>query len=130
VSLRFAGYAALFGVADGAGDTIRPGAFAGALAGGASIPLLWQHDAARRIGAVEALAEDPRGLRVIARLDSTDRRAANHLRRGDVSGLSFGNRASGYRQGPGGRVLEDIDLLEVSLVTHPLQPGARVHLVR
>ena len=31
---------------------------------------------------------------------------------------------------PRGRVLEDIDLSEVSLVTHPLQPGARVHLVR
>jgi hypothetical protein len=30
---------------------------------------------------------------------------------------------------PGGRVLEDIELLEVSLVSHPLQPGARVHLV-
>ena len=28
MSLRFAGYAALFGVRDGGGDTIRPGAFA------------------------------------------------------------------------------------------------------
>jgi hypothetical protein len=28
-----------------------------------------------------------------------------------------------------GGVVGDIELLEVSLVTHPLQPGARVHLV-
>ena len=27
------------------------------------------------------------------------------------------------------RVLQEVELIEVSLVTHPLQPGARVHLV-
>ncbi|MXP40055.1 hypothetical protein GRI75_00160 [Altererythrobacter soli] len=43
--MRIAGYAALFGVADGAGDRIRPGAFARALAEGGALPLLWQHDA-------------------------------------------------------------------------------------
>jgi HK97 family phage prohead protease len=127
--VRFAGYAALFGVADGGGDTIRPGAFARSLAGGAEVPLLWQHDAARRIGTVETLAEDPRGLRVIARIDRPGSRAAALLRRGEVNGLSFGYRARGYARVPGGRVLEDIELLEVSLVSHPLQPGARVHLV-
>jgi phage head maturation protease len=47
-----------------------------------------------------------------------------------VSGLSFGYRAKGLRRTPGGRMLEEIELLEISLVTHPLQPGARVHLVR
>jgi HK97 family phage prohead protease len=128
--VRFAGYAALFGVADGAGDTIRPGAFAGTLAEGAAIPLYWQHNPRQRIGTVEALAEDRRGLRVIARLDSRQSRAADLLLRGEVSGLSFGYRARGYRRVPEGRVLEEIDLLEVSLVSHPLQPGARVHLVQ
>jgi HK97 family phage prohead protease len=44
VALRIAGYAALFGVTDGAGDTIRPGAFAKALAEGGELPLFWQHD--------------------------------------------------------------------------------------
>jgi HK97 family phage prohead protease len=129
VSVRFAGYAALFGIADGAGDTIRPGAFAKAIAETGAFPLYWQHNAAQRIGSVEAIAEDARGLRVIARLDSLDSRAADLLLRGEVSGLSFGYRARGYARVPGGRVLEDIELIEVSLVTHPLQPGARVHLV-
>jgi HK97 family phage prohead protease len=129
VSVRFAGYAALFGIADGAGDTIRPGAFAKAIAETPAFPLYWQHNAAQRIGSVEAIAEDARGLRVIARLDSQDSRAADLLLRGEVSGLSFGYRARGYARVPGGRVLEDIELIEVSLVTHPLQPGARVHLV-
>ena len=129
MTVRFAGYAALFGIADGAGDTIRPGAFAKTLAETQAYPLYWQHNPAQPIGRVEAIAEDERGLRVIARLDSQDSRAADLLLRGEVNGLSFGYRARGYQRVPDGRVLEDIELIEVSLVTHPLQPGARVHLV-
>jgi HK97 family phage prohead protease len=129
VALRIAGYAALFGVTDGAGDTIRPGAFAKALAEGGELPLFWQHDQRQRIGTVERIAEDARGLRVIARIDSAGSRAASLLRARAVSGLSFGYRARGYRRVLQGRVLEDIDLFEVSLVTWPLQHGARVHLV-
>jgi HK97 family phage prohead protease len=130
-SLRIAGYAALFGIADGAADIIRPGAFARTLKERSEpFPLYWQHRPAQRIGTVESLAEDERGLRVIARIERTDSLAAALLRRREVSGLSFGYRARGYRSTAGGRVLEDVDLFEVSLVTHPLQFGARVHLVR
>lgn len=130
MSVRFAGYAALFGIADGAGDTIRQGAFTKALSESTTYPLLWQHHPAQPIGRIEGIAEDERGLRVIARLDTRDSRAADLLLRGEVSGLSFGYRARGYRRVADGRLLEDIELLEVSLVTHPLQPGARVHLVQ
>ena len=131
MSLRFAGYAALFGVRDGGGDTIRPGAFARTLGERADpLPLYWQHRPDRRIGWIEQVREDARGLRVIARIDRPDSRAATALAHRAVSGLSFGYRARGYRSLPGGRLLEDIDLTEVSLVTHPMQPGARVHLVR
>lgn len=128
--LRIAGYAALFGVADGVGDTILRGAFARSLAEGGELPLFWQHDARQRIGTVERVAEDARGLRVIARIERPASRAAGLLRAGAVSGLSFGYRARGFRRVPRGRMLEDIDLFEVSLVTRPLQHGARVHLVR
>ena len=128
--MRLAGYAALFDIPDGAKDTIRRGAFAKTLAErDGPLPLLWQHSALR-IGTVEAAAEVDRGLRVIARIERTDSLAMQLLQRGEVSGLSFGYRARGYRRLPGGRVLEDIDLFEVSLVTHPLQHGARVHLVQ
>jgi len=129
--VRLAGYAALFGIADGARDTIRQGAFARTLAERREpVPLYWQHRPGQRIGLVEHVAEDERGLRVIARIDRPDSIAAAMLRRGQADGLSFGYRARGYRRVPGGRVLEDIELIEISLVTHPLQPGARVHLVR
>ena len=130
-SVSIAGYAALFGVPDGAKDTIRKGAFARTLAErSAPLPLHWQHDMRRRIGTVTHIAEDERGLQVIARVERGESRAVHLLLQHPISGLSFGYRARGYRRTPGGRVLEDIDLIEVSLVTHPLQHGARVHLVQ
>jgi len=130
-AVRIAGYAALFDVADGARDTIRKGAFARTLAEQPNeLPLYWQHKPELRIGTVETIAEDERGLRVIARIENAGSYAMKLLQRREVSGLSFGYRARGYRSTPGGRVLEDIDLFEISLVTHPLQSGARVHMVQ
>ena len=131
--MRFAGYAALFDVADAGRDTIRRGAFARTLRerrqhGGAPLPLYWQHRPGQRIGTVERAEEDARGLRVIARIERGSLAAALLARRA-VSGLSFGYRARGYRRTPAGRLLEDVELFEVSLVTRPLQHGARVHLI-
>lgn len=131
MTLRFAGYAALFDIADGARDTIRRGAFERTLASRKEpLPLLWQHRSGARIGVVERVAEDRRGLRVIARIDRAQSRAAAMLRAKTVDGLSFGYRARGFHRTGQGRVLEDIDLFEISLVTHPLQPGARVHMIK
>ena len=123
--MRFAGYAAIFGRVDRGGDVIRAGAFARSLSKG-TVPLLWQHDAARPIGRIEYLKEDRRGLRVIGRL--VDRRAAALLKARAVSGLSFGYRVRDAK-GEGPRELIDLDLVEVSLVTLPMQPKARVHKV-
>ncbi len=128
--LRFAGYAALFGKADAGHDTIVPGAFARTLAERKDpLPLFWQHRPDQRIGWIEQVGEDARGLRVIATIDNPQGGAAAAVKRGAVSGLSFGYRARQYvRQGQG-RELQDVDLFEVSLVTHPMQHGARVHLL-
>ena len=82
--MRFAGYAAIFDTPDRGGDIVRKGAFARAAKAG--LPLLWQHDRARRIGFVERLVEDDRGLRVIAQLDPQAPAVANG------AGLSFGYR--------------------------------------
>ncbi len=128
--LRFAGYAALFDIADASRDTIRRGAFARTLASRAApLPLYWQHRPDQPIGVIEQVAEDDRGLRVIARIDRPDSRAARLLAQGAVNGLSFGFRTRAARQSDAGRELLEIDLFEVSLVTHPLQHGARVHLI-
>ncbi len=128
--MRVAGYAALFGIRDAARDTIHPGAFAATLARNSDpLPLYWQHDPRQRIGTVERIAEDARGLRVVARIDRPASRAAAMLGARAVSGLSFGYRARTAEHRPEGRTLIAVDLLEISLVTHPLQQGARVHLI-
>jgi len=129
--MRFAGYAALFDRRDAGRDTIRPGAFARTLTERRDpVPLFWQHRPDLRIGWVETLAEDARGLRVVASLDNAEGAAGLALRRGAVTGLSFGYRARDSRGTNQGRELRDVELFEVSLVTHPMQHRARVHLIR
>lgn len=129
--LRIAGYAALFDTVDAARDTIVKGAFARTLSERREpLPLFWQHRAEQQVGLVELAQEDSRGLRVIARVDKMASRAAAALREHAVSGLSFGYRVRLYRRLPAGRLLEDIDLFEISLVTHPVQYEARIHLVQ
>lgn len=123
--MRFAGYAALFGRVDRGGDVVRAGAFARSLGRGASVPLLWEHRG-RAIGRVEYLREDKRGLRVIGRV--FDARAALLVKGGAVAGLSFGYRVRSARGGAV-RELTDLELVEVSLVSVPMQPLARVHKV-
>lgn len=134
--LRFAGYAAVFGHPDRGGDVVQAGAFARSLRRGAGrVPLLWQHEPGRPIGRIEYLKEDRRGLRVIGRLSEapSGREAAALLKEGAVRGLSFGYRVREARGDPsagrGLRELIDLELIEVSLVTLPMQPRARVHAV-
>ena len=129
--MRFAGYAAVFNRPDRGGDVVRAGAFERSLARGTrAVPLLWQHRAERPIGRIEYLREDKRGLRVIGRLSAgaAGREAAALLREGAVAGLSFGYRVREAR-GEAPRELIELELVEVSLVTLPMQPRARVHAV-
>lgn len=129
--MRFAGYAAIFGRRDRGGDVVKAGAFARDVAReSGSVPLLWQHDPARPIGRIEYLKEDRRGLRVIGRLSdgAAGREAAALLKEGAVQGLSFGYRVRASA-GAAPRLLSDLDLVEISLVTMPMQPKARVHRI-
>lgn len=129
--MRFAGYAAVFDRPDGGGDVVRAGAFARAVKRGpGAVPLLWQHQPGRPIGRIEYLREDRRGLRVIGRLSggAAGAEAAALLKEGALGGLSFGYRVR-EANGEAPRELKDLELVEVSLVTFPMQPRARVHAV-
>jgi HK97 family phage prohead protease len=124
--MRFAGYAAIFDHVDRGGDVVRKGAF-GALAG-KRVPLLWQHRPDRPVGLIEHMAEDGRGLRVVGRISgrtAAGRRAMELVRGGAVDGLSFGYRVK-HAEGERPRALVALDLVEVSLVSAPMQPLARV----
>lgn len=129
----FTGYAARFNTADLGRDLILPGAFAESLAarGAAGVRMLFQHDPAEPIGVWLELREDTRGLFVRGRLISEiarGREVLSLMRAGAIDGLSIGFRTVEGRTSPktGIRRLSKIDLWEISVVTFPMHPGARV----
>jgi HK97 family phage prohead protease len=114
-------------------ETIKPGAFRASLKARNDIKLLWNHDTGAVMGSTRAgtltLTEDERGLRVSATLpDTTYGRDARELvRRGDVTGFSFGfsmPARGGDEWSADGteRVLKSVRLHEVSLVAFPAYP--------
>lgn len=121
MTLRFAGYAAVFDVVDRAGDVVRRGAFADA----GVVPLLWQHRGGA-VGALASVREDARGLRVEGAIE--DPGLAHAVRSGAVAGLSVGYRPVAVRHGAR-RELLGVALVEVSLVAVPMQRLARVDTV-
>ena len=133
----FEGYASLFDTPDLGRDVVAPGAFAGSLRrrGAAGVKLLWQHDAAEPIGSWLSITEDARGLNVRGRLNLAVARAREVLalmREGAVDGLSIGfrTRRAITDRNTGLRRLQAVDLWEISVVTFPMHPGARVTAVK
>jgi HK97 family phage prohead protease len=133
----FSGYASLFNKEDMGRDIVLPGAFRDSLRerGPAGIKLLYQHKPDEPIGIWESLAEDTRGLLAHGRLMLPVARAREALalmRAGALDGLSIGFRTvEGRRDARTGiRRLARIDLWEISIVTFPLLPEARVAQVK
>lgn len=129
-----AGYASVFGRRDQGGDVVQKGAYAASLnrlaAAGGRVKMLWQHDPAQPIGVWDEVREDATGLWVKGRI-LTDiekgREAAALLAAGAIDGLSIGYRTlKAERDGKGQRLLSELELWEVSLVTFPMLPEARV----
>lgn len=134
---EFEGYASVFGVMDLGHDVVMPGAFKESITrrGIGGIKLLWQHDPGQPLGIWTHVQEDGRGLFVRGALDlqqSKAREILSLLKRGALDGLSIGYRTEIERKDPetGLRRLERIDLWEISLVTFPLLPQARVQSVK
>lgn len=128
------GYASLFGAADQGGDVVERGAYAASLRrtveAGGRVKMLWQHDPARPIGVWDEVCEDERGLWVKGRI-LTDvaqgREAAALVGAGAIDGLSIGYRTvRAHKDEAGRRRLAEVELWEVSLVTFPMLPEARV----
>ncbi|WP_370285474.1 HK97 family phage prohead protease [Phaeobacter sp. B1627] len=128
------GYASLFGTPDQGRDIVNRGAYATSLAlhakRGSKIKMLWQHDPAHPIGVWDEVVEDEVGLRVKGRLLTETQKgaeAAALVRAGAIEGLSIGYRTvRASRDKEGHRRLEELQLWEVSLVTFPMLPSARL----
>ena len=117
-----------FGTPDRMGDVIEKGAFAGAAP---PLPMLAFHNPAAPVGTWDTITEKSDGLHVAGRLLVEDVERAREVRAlvraGAITGLSIGfsTRKAITRKG-GGRTIKSLDLVEISLVTIPMHPGARV----
>lgn len=128
------GYASLFGMADQGGDVVLAGAYGAGLkrlaAKGGSVKMLWQHDPAQPIGVWDEIREDERGLWVKGRLlpeIGKAREAAALIGAGAIDGLSIGYRTvAAEKNAKGQRLLAELELWEVSVVTFPMLNEARV----
>jgi HK97 family phage prohead protease len=127
------GYGSIFGNVDSYGQRVLPGAFAKSLtrhrAEGTRPLMLWQHNPGEPIGRWTEFVEDNVGLRLSGdfNLNTTKGRdAREHVKAGDVSGLSIGYYVIAERQN--GLILElvELDLAEVSVVSFPANREARV----
>jgi Escherichia/Staphylococcus phage prohead protease len=128
------GYASLFDTSDQGGDIVQKGAYGVSLkalaAQARKVKMLWQHDPGQPIGVWDEVREDARGLYVKGRLlDSVarGREAAALIAAGAIDGLSIGYRTVvAGKDDKGRRLLSELELWEVSLVTFPMLPSARV----
>lgn len=133
----FEGYASLFGREDLGRDVVVRGAFAESLAqrGASGVRMLFQHDPAQPIGVWDELQEDAKGLYAHGRLTADVAKAREVMalmKAGALDGLSIGFKAiKAKRDGRSGvRRLEKIDLWEISVVTFPMLPDARVSAIK
>jgi HK97 family phage prohead protease len=116
-----------FGTPDRVGDMIEKGAFATAAV---PLPMLFGHDPLQPVGAWTGVAETDEGFVVKGKLTLSVNRARevrDLVHDGAVGGLSIGfeTRKAAPRRG-GGRTITDLDLVEISLVSVPCHPRARI----
>lgn len=140
----FSGYGAVFGNIDSYGDVIQKGAFADTLrrakSSGQWPAMLMQHGGLlgaemTPVGIWTDMHEDDTGLFVEGKLAPTPRGSEAYqllkmTPRPAISGLSIGYLAKEWsvrtRPDEPRRTLKAVDLIEVSLVTNPANPKARV----
>ncbi len=134
---RFSGYASIFGEVDLGKDAIEPGAFSQSLArrGAGGVRMLFQHDPSEPLGAWKTIREDARGLYVEGMLSPGVARAKEvHMlmKAGALDGLSIGFQTVKARTDgkTGVRRILEADLWEISIVTFPMLPSARVSNVK
>lgn len=132
------GYGSIFGNIDAAGERVMPGAFSMSIAShrmsGTAPVMLWQHQSAQPIGRWTLFEEDSFGLRMEGMFNlntNGGRDAFEHVKAGDVSGLSIGFEPVRKKRRDD-LVIEllEVKLWEVSVVSFPANPKARVTNVK
>lgn len=135
----FEGYGSVFGNKDLGNDVIERGAFLKSLKRRKpqNVKLLYQHKSDMPIGVFDEIKEDDHGLVVKGRLALKTQAGAEAyelLKMGALDGLSIGFRVNpkevSYDKRGNKRIIKEVDLMEVSLVTFPMNPQATVRSVK
>lgn len=135
----FTGYGSIFGNKDLGNDVVVEGAFAKSIGkkGARAVKMLYQHRQDEPIGVFDEIIEDRRGLKVKGRLamgTQRGREVYELMKMGALDGLSIGYRVDpkgvDYDEKGKRRYLKSVDLMEISAVTFPMNPRARVQAVK
>lgn len=142
--LTFEGYASTFGNLDQGGDVVQRGAFTRSLGelrakaravpgmpGRRSLlPVLFGHDMGEPIGSFIELREDDRGLFARGILPRDDQfvreRVIPQMEAGSLAAMSIGFLVNRRRFEDDVRILEEVTLVETSLVAFPMNEQAQV----
>ena len=134
---EFEGYASVFNSNDAVGDTIAPGAFTKSLESGRMPSMFVNHDhSSIPVGDWVEMEQDEKGLFGRGVIDMNHKEGPTLLsamRRKAMDGLSIGFTMNGNDWEPksepdldGGRLIKNVDLREVSVVTFPCEDSARI----
>ena len=136
----FTGYGSIFGNEDQGNDIMQKGAFTKSLMNRpvSKVKMLYQHKTDEPIGVFTEIYEDSKGLFVKGQLamgTQRGREAYELLKMGALDGMSIGFRADPEKQGynenkRGVRTLKEVDLMEISLVTFPMNESALIETVK
>ena len=126
----FSGYASVYGGVDSYGDTIIEGAYASTIVNRERpVQLRFNHEAGV-IGKWTRMEEDSKGLYVEGELTPGHSKAMDvyaSLMHGAISGLSIGYRPVKFTPNQtGGLDLEEISLIEISVVESPADLNAQI----
>lgn len=128
--MQFSGYASVFGGTDSYGDTIHPKAYEKTLQErDRPIRMRWNHYGPI-IGKWLQVFSDEKGLFVSGELTPGHRTAVDvyaSMKHGAVGGMSIGYYPVKFKQlDDGRRMLEEIKLIEISVVEEPADLGAQI----
>ena len=136
----FTGYGSIFGNEDQGNDIVAKGAFTKSLneRPASKVKMLFQHKTDEPIGVFTDIYEDSKGLYVKGQLamgTQKGRETYELLKMGALDGMSIGFKADPQKQGynenkRGVRTLKEVDLMEISLVTFPMNEEAMVQSVK
>jgi HK97 family phage prohead protease len=130
---EFEGHGSVFKNLDLGGDIVLPGAFKRSLSSGSMPAMFWMHDPSRVPGKWLDMHEDKKGLAVKGVLADTElgNEIRTLLKMDAVRGLSIGyvTRDQDFDK-DGNRLIKEVDLMEVSVVSMPMNPLAQVAHVK